>query len=202
MTLRWDIRQSSQELLIVFVSLLAVNAFFYAFFVRPRVDEHRNLTTANTPRIAELERREAAVELREAYLQELQQAEDDLTRLRKDVLQTRDQRMIEAQEEFADLATQFNIASDAIHYENTILEDEGIERFAMTGPLEGGYANLRRFIHAVEESKKFLVIERVALAEGVEGGVLLSLNITLATYFDLPALQRQIKPGAKGTRKA
>lgn len=202
MTLRWDIRQSSQELVIVFVGLLAVNAFFYAFFVRPRVEEHQSLTTANTPRLAEIERRETAVAQREAYLQDLQQAEEDLGHLRKDVLQTRDQRMIEAQEEFADLAAQFNIASDQIHYENSILEDEGLERFAMTGPLEGGYANLRRFIHAVEDSKKFLVIERVALAEGIEGGVLLSLNITLATYFDLPGLQRQARPGAKGTRKA
>ncbi|MFN0281755.1 MAG: hypothetical protein ACKVZ6_07260 [Kineosporiaceae bacterium] len=66
----------------------------------------------------------------------------------------------------------------------------------MTLPLEGGYANLRRFLHAVEISGEFLVIERVALAEGDEGGVRLALNITLATYFDLPERDKRSSRGA------
>ncbi len=200
--IRWDIRQASQELLVVFLSLLGVNALFFALFVRPRLEEHHTLTNANAPRLQELSRRETAVGAREAYLQGLQQAEDDLTRLRKEILQTRDERMIEAEEELARLAEQFNINMDQVQYQNSILQDEGLDRFAMTVALQGGYANLRRFIHAVEESKTFLVIERVALAEGVEGGVLLTLNITLATYFDLPELQKQLRPGPKATRKA
>ena len=56
----------------------------------------------------------------------------------------------------------------------------------MTVPLEGGYANLRRFLQAVEVSDKFLVVERVALGEGKRGGAMLQLSITLATYFDAP----------------
>ena len=50
-------------------------------------------------------------------------------------------------------------------------------------PLEGGYANLRKFLQAVEGSDKFLVVERVALARGKQGGRMLDLNISLATYF-------------------
>jgi len=57
-------------------------------------------------------------------------------------------------------------------------------------PLEGGYHNLRGFIQAVESSSQFLVIERVVLVRSKEGGVLLQLNITLATYFDAPELRR------------
>jgi Tfp pilus assembly protein PilO len=56
----------------------------------------------------------------------------------------------------------------------------------MVVPLEGGYANLRKFLQAVESSSKFLVIEQVALAQGHEGGAILQLNIALATYFDDP----------------
>ena len=57
----------------------------------------------------------------------------------------------------------------------------------MNVPLEGGYPALRRFLQAVEQSDKFLIVERVALAKGKEGGVMLQLNITLATYFNAPA---------------
>lgn len=197
---RWDIRQASQELLVVFVVILLANGAFYTFLVRPRVQTYTALTTANAPKIAELERREKAVEAREAYLQGLEQAEDDLQRLRKDILQTRDQRMISVQEELWDLAQDFNINIDQVTYQNEILPDEGIERFAMTVPLKGGYGNLRKFIQAVEESDRFLVVERVALAEGEEGGVLLQLNITLATYFDLPDFEH--KPAGRGARRA
>jgi len=201
-SLRLDIRQVSQQIVVLCIVLLAGNAFFYALLVRPRLEEHRALTTANAPRIRELERREAAVRTREAYVGSLKQAEEDLARFRKEILQTRNQRMIEVDEELARLAENFSINMDQVQYQNDILEDEGLERFAMTVPLQGGYANLRTFIQAVEESSKFLIIERVALAEGAEGGVLLTMNITLATYFDLPELSSAPKGAAKGGRQA
>lgn len=199
---RWDIRQASRELLVGFLGLLLANVAFYGIFVRPRLDEYGALTTANAPRIAELERREAAVKAREAYLQGLEQAEDDLNRLRRDVLQTRDQRIVIVQQEVEDLAQQFSLQSTQITYQNEVLKNEGIERYGTTLPLEGGYANLRKFIQALEKSKKFLVIERVALGEGSEGGVMIQLNITLATYFDLPELEREPKPGVRAARRA
>ena len=199
---RWDIRQASRELLVGFFGLLLVNLAFYGIFVRPRVNEYSALTTKNAPRIAELERREAGVKVREAYLQGLEQAEDDLERLRRDVLQTRDRRIVIVQQEVEELAQQFSLQSTQITYQNEILKNEGIERYGTTLPLEGGYANLRKFIQALEKSEKFLVIERVALGEGQEGGVMIQLNITLATYFDLPELNRETRPGARAARRA
>ena len=64
----------------------------------------------------------------------------------------------------------------------------------ITVPLEGGYSALRRFLQAVEHSSKFLLVERVALGKGKEGGVLLQLNITLATYFNAPEERLRKKP--------
>ncbi len=199
---RWDIRQVSQQVVVVCLALVAGNAFFYALLVRPRLEEYRTLTTENAPRIRDLERRERAAGDRGAYVAALQKAEEDLARLRTEVLRTRDERMIEVDEELAHLAQSFSINLEQVQYQNDVLEEEGLERFAMTFPLQGGYSNLRTFIHAVEESPRFLVIERVALAEGAEGGVLLSMNITLVTYFDLPALSTPTKPGRKGARQA
>jgi len=199
---RWDIRQASRELMIVFVSLLVANGMFYVFLAKPRVDEFKAVNDANEPRIQELERREKAVEGREAYLQGLVQADEDLRRLRREVLQTRDQRMISVQEELWELAQDFNINIEQVNFQNEIIEEEGIDRYSMTVPLRGGYANLRRFIQAVEESDKFLVVERVALGEGEEGGVLLQLNITLATYFDLPGFESDRRSGGRSAGKA
>lgn len=199
---RFDIRQASRDLAIVFVAILALNLGFYVLSVRPRVQEYRSLTEESAPRIAELEQRDAARRAREAYRSALGKAEEDLATLRRDVLSTRNQRLIEVQAEVDHLAQMFNVVSEQVTYENEILEDEGLERMWMTIPLQGGYANLRKFIHAVENSDKFLVIERVALAEGDEGGVMLQLNITLATYFDLPESAPDRTSAGRGAGRA
>jgi Tfp pilus assembly protein PilO len=93
--------------------------------------------------------------------------------------------MIGVQLEVARLAREFGIALDRVQYENQIIDNGALERFGIVVPLSGGYTNLRKFIHAVESSENFLVIERVALGQGKSADVI-ELNITLATYFIAP----------------
>ncbi len=197
--IRFDIRQAARPILTVFLALIAAHAVFYAAIVRPAVRDDDLLSESTRPLQQQLKRREAEVQAREGTLAGLRKAEDDLRHLREDILSTKRQRMIQVQLELDRLARQFNINLDRVRYENSLLEDEGLERMGMTVPLEGGYANLRKFLRAVESSDKFLVVEQVALASGKEGGVLLQLSITLATYFDSPEL-RESAPAARGKK--
>ena len=133
------------------------------------------------------------------------QAELDLRRLRQEVLARREDRMIEVQLELKKLADQFSIDLDSVTFDNELLHDEELDKLVMVVPLEGGYANLRRFLQAVESSDKFLVVERVALGEGKHGGVMLQLSISLATYFDGPLELKRVnereRRGRRGTRE-
>jgi len=185
---RWrlDLRQAGRHIRLVLVLGALANTVFYLAAVRPEVREYRNLLEGTGPQQEQLREQRAEVEKREDYLAALVQARDDLRRLREDVLATRDQRMIDVQLELKSLADQFNIDLESVTFDNQLLREEELDKLIMIVPLEGGYANLRRFLQAVESSDKFLVIERVALAEGKRGGVLLQLNISLATYFDAP----------------
>jgi Tfp pilus assembly protein PilO len=175
------------------LALLALNVLAFAFVVQPKVRDYRVLDEQSLPRRKALAERNKEVGAREDYLKALTQAEIDLKSLRNDVLSTRSRRMIAVNMMLAELAEQFHIRLERIQYENNVLEDEGLERYAMIVPLEGGYANLRRFIQAIESSGEFLVIERVALDRAQDGGVMLQLNITLATYFDVPDLREKIE---------
>lgn len=185
--LRFDIRQAGRQILIVLGLLFALNGAFYALAVRPAVAEYRTLTVTNKPLFDRLEERRQKVLGREAFLAAVKQAEADLLKLRDEVLSTREERMVEVQAEVEQLARQFGINLDSVTYKNQRLEDEQLDRIEIVVPLEGGYANLRRFLQAVESSDKFLVVERVGLVRGKEGGQLLQLNITMATYFNLSA---------------
>jgi len=199
---RFDVRQMGRRILTIYLVLLAANVVFYAGLVRPRAQRYRELTAESNPVRERLKQREAEVKGREDALAALDKAKADLERLRQEVLSSRERRMIDVQLELARLSRQFSINLQRVQYENKKIEDEGLERFAMVVPLAGGYANLRKFLQAVETSDKFLVIEQVALATGQEGGALLDLNITLATYFDDPEARLLQAARRRGARRA
>lgn len=188
--LRFDIRQAGGRILLALLALLLVNVVAYLLLVRPKVQEYRELLDRSGPRFELLDERTAEVEANEAFLAAVEQARRDLRTLREEVLSTRDERMVSVQAVVERLANQFSADFESVTYENSLLEEEGLDRMAMTLPLEGGYANLRRFLQAVEDSEEFLVVERVGLGQGKQGGVLLQLDITLATYFNAP-VQRE-----------
>ena len=182
----FDIRQHGRRVLIGLVVLVVANLAVALLFVQPKVREYRTIRDQYEPRRLELRQFKKLVETREAYLAALDGAEQDLATLRKDVLSTKDRRMVRVQLELAELTRQFGVALERVDYRNDVLAGEGLEYYAMIVPLEGGYTNLRKFIEAVEESEEFLVIESVALDQAKDGGSLLQLNITLATYFEAP----------------
>jgi len=182
---RFDIRESSGKIFLLLVAALAVNAAVSVLVVRPKVVHYRQLKDESSPQRQVVKVREKDVVAREAYRAGLEKARDDMKHLAADVLATRQRRMIGVQLEVAKLAREFGIAADRVAYENPAPDDGALERFGIVVPLAGGYQNLRKFIHAVESSENFLVIERVALGTGKSSDVV-ELNITLATYFMTP----------------
>jgi Tfp pilus assembly protein PilO len=189
--IKFDIRQAGRSIVIVLLAWLLLNTSFYFFATRPKVRAYDSLMKGSEPQLLALENRKKEVEHREAYLAALQQAEKDLTELRRDVLSTRNKRMVDVQRELERLCGQFNIDFNSVTYDNELLLGQELDKMIMIVPLQGNYASLRRFLQAVEGSDKFLLVERVALAEGKEGGVMLQLSITLATYFNAPARVEQ-----------
>ena len=200
--LKFDIRQAGRYIALVLGMLAVANGTFYFLATRPRVHEYTSLQEGTGPQQEALKANRAEVEERETYLDALLKAEADLATLREEVLSTRQQRMIEVQLELAALAEQFSIDVESIGFENELLYEEELDKLVMVVPLEGGYANLRRFLQAVEGSEKFLVVERVALGEGKSGGVMLQLSISLATYFDAPDDVKQANEAAERVRRA
>lgn len=183
---KFDIRQAGRYVSLVLVLLAVANGVVYFLGTRPKVEEYTSLQEGTGPQQEALMAHRAEVEEREVYHEALLRAEADLTTLRAEVLSTRQQRMIDVQLELIALAEQFSIDVDSVTYDSQVLYEEELDKLVMTVPLEGGYGNLRKFLQAVENSEKFLVVERVTLGGGKTGGVMLQLSISLATYFDAP----------------
>lgn len=83
------------------------------------------------------------------------------------------------------LAEQCNLEISQIGYTQKELPATGLVAYALKFSLIGTYDELKRFIYGLEESKRLVVIEQVTLntAKGEEGAALVSLNLSLTTYF-------------------
>jgi Tfp pilus assembly protein PilO len=197
---RFDIRAAAPRIVLALGAVAGLNLAFYFALTEPAVASYRQLEATTRPDFDELKDRETVVKRLERYRDGLHAAEVELTRLR-DELGTRDERLVAVQAELADLCAQFNIDWESVGYGHELLFEEGLDRLEIVVPLSGGYANLRRFLQALEESKNFLIIERVGLAKGREGGRMLELSINLATYFNAPPELIELHREAKSTRR-
>ena len=83
------------------------------------------------------------------------------------------------------LAEQCDLEISQIGYTQKELPDTGLLAYALKFSLTGTYDELKRFIYGLEESKRLVVIEQMTLnaAKGNEGVALVSLSLSLTTYF-------------------
>lgn len=190
---RFDIRRQGLPILVGLLVLIVANALAWAMLVRPKAAEYLDRTKVGGGEEQRLLREyRDSVLIGEAYVAGLGKAAEDWRYLRTEILSTREAQLVEIQQELTRLCAEFRINIDTVSIRNEILREEGLDRFAMVIPLEGGYANLRRFLQAVEASEKFLVVERVALEGAVRGAGSdkLHLSITVASYFSVTAVAR------------
>jgi Tfp pilus assembly protein PilO len=81
----------------------------------------------------------------------------------------------------AQLASQANLDFERRKYEPVIERGSNLTRLKVTMDLEGSYGDMRDFIYEIESSPEFVVIDDVALADGANG--VLRLTLQLSTYF-------------------
>ncbi len=90
----------------------------------------------------------------------------------------------------ADLAREANLVYERRVEESKIpkrrqeaTEQGRLAAFEISMVLRGQYDGVRRFLHAIETSPEFIVIDNISLTEGTEPGSTLVLALDLSTYY-------------------
>ena len=84
----------------------------------------------------------------------------------------------------AQLAAKSQLDFERRKYEPVVERGSNLTRLKVTMDLAGGYADIRDFIHEIESSPEFVVIDDVGLMEeGVQNGDSVRLTLQLSTYF-------------------
>ena len=82
----------------------------------------------------------------------------------------------------AQLARESNLKFIRATFEPVVERDRTLTRLKIEMVLAGSYTNMRAFIHLLEVSPEFVVIDNVQLGEGGEGGPL-GVTVHMSTYY-------------------
>jgi Tfp pilus assembly protein PilO len=83
----------------------------------------------------------------------------------------------------AQLAANSNLEFERRKYEQVVERGSNLTRLKVNMDLSGSYADIRDFIHEIEASPEFVVIDDVGLREEGQAGDGLRLTLQLSTYF-------------------
>lgn len=81
------------------------------------------------------------------------------------------------------LAGAESLSIDRISYAPKEIPEEGLQRYALSFSVHGDYAQIKRFIFAIEQSRRMLSVENISLAGGQSDRPGVDLKLQLVTYF-------------------
>lgn len=161
-----------------------VNLGVYALVVYPlslkvRASERRATVARTQVQAAERDEKTTRASLGRA-----EQADADLRRFYRDTLPSNVEgarRMSYAK--LASLADHHGLVVERRSYDRDTGHRGRLHKLKIGMALSGEYRDIRAFVHALETSPEFLVIEDVSLSEGARPGAPLSVAVQLATYY-------------------
>jgi Tfp pilus assembly protein PilO len=188
-TLGQRVLREHRRLVLPLAIALVVNIVVYAVIVRPLSDRVANIAQRDASAAQSLNTARKEHAAATGTLTGKDKASQELARFYKDVL-PRDfaaaRRLTHTR--VPKIAKQFNVD----FYSSTVpsatrARDSSLTRYTAKVELAGRYRDVRAFIHQLEASPEFVVIDDVSLStEDTDGGLLL-LTLQLSTYYQAAA---------------
>jgi len=168
-----------RRLLPALLVLLGVNLVALAAWTGPRYWRERNAATRAEAARAEAERLRAAVTGLRERAEAIRGNGADVERFYRSA-GTEKSDLLPTLETIEDMARAPGLRPGARSFSREEVADAGVERIAVTLPLEGSYAQLVGFLREVEASPRFLTVDRVSMRADRDGGG--ALQVELSTY--------------------
>jgi len=191
---RFDLRRGGLRVLAVLGLLLLANLGFWWIVVRPlevRIFEKQQ--QKQSARKTEQASAQKLEQIRSVH-EHVMQTKEDVRRFFDEMLSVRAKRFVPFQTALHQVGKEFKVTPQRAAITHQELEQEGIEVFAFTFPLNGGYENLREFLAKLEQLDQFIIVREISLRSAAkEGGRNLQLDIAVETYFNAPDMREEIE---------
>lgn len=162
------------------VVLFFINIAFIIIIKNPQNNDRMRLYEQEKVKRLELINAKAYVKGLEIRQKKLRYTSESLYKFYGGMLKPKNRGIVDLRQELADLLKQMGIPKIDISYDNKEIQEYNLYQVAINLPIEGSYANIRKFINMIENSKNFMVIDGVSISESK---AILRLNIRLFAYF-------------------
>lgn len=160
--------------------LLAANGAFFAAFTWPRLTRARRAESRARETSVRKEALEKVWADTTARKQILAQNRRDIESLDRDYVKDRQVDLFATQREIEKLAKDSGLRPKKSSYALSKVRNTDLVRCEVTLPLDGTYLNLTGFLGRLETTKRFIVIDQMALAEDEEGA---RMSLKLSAIF-------------------
>jgi Tfp pilus assembly protein PilO len=163
---------------------LVVNVLVYALFVYPLAQRVANVEQRNQQAGQALAAARADFEQATGTLTGKDRAATELATFYKDVLPpdlSGARRLTQLR--LRQVARESDLMFDRDRYQELEVRDSTLRRLQITMVLTGEYENMRAFIHQLEASREFVVIDNIQLTGGDDEGDTQVVTLEMSTYF-------------------
>jgi Tfp pilus assembly protein PilO len=178
------ITQEHRTTLLAVGIVLAANVLVYALVVYPMADRVANIERTSQEAQNELRTAKGEFDRANGTLTGKDKAAQELSTFYSTVLP---KGFVGARRlttlRLLQLARDNSLDAGGLSAQPIVTADSTLRQLRLQMDLAGSYANMRSFIHQLEVSPDFVVIDNISLREGADDGGTLVVNLALSTYY-------------------
>lgn len=178
------IAQEHRRVLVPLLVALAANLLAYGFIVYPMAARVANIEESSRAAASELAAARREYEQANGTLTGKDRAARELNTFYSSVL-PRDlagaRRLTTLR--LLQMAKQSDLDYGRIAAQDVVASGSTLKQLRLQMDLAGTYSDMRAFLHQLEISPEFVVIDNVSLAEGADDGGTIVLNLEFSTYY-------------------
>jgi Tfp pilus assembly protein PilO len=173
-----------RRLLPAFLVLLILNLAVAAIWTIPRTLRLRNVTARVAAARAEAERERQAVTALRDRAEAIDANTADLAAFYETLVGEEQVELLPTLEDIEAMARAPGLMPGSRSFRREEVLDAGVERVAVTLPLEGSYEQLVGFLGEVERSSRFLTVDRISMRGDEDSGG--ALQVEMSAFMRLP----------------
>ncbi len=176
-------QRQQRTIYIILLALILLNLPIYLVFVRPEIQADAGEQARAGEMRSQLSRRVETLNRLKEIEKKLNESHVQYRQFAEEYLFSADTGSSELLKELDAVCAEAGLLRNRVTYRQDAEPAFGMQRMAVTIPIEGNYANIRNFLNIVESESKLVIVDSISLASEREGTGILRLDVSLSTLF-------------------
>jgi Tfp pilus assembly protein PilO len=176
-------RKNQGIIYIVLSVLVLLNLPLYLVFVRPEIEADAGETARIDQMRSQLARRVNTLNALKDIERKLNESHQKYRQFSAEYLFSHEKGTSELLKTLDDLCDEAGLLRNRATYRLDPEPAFGMQRLAITLPIEGSYTNIRNFLNVLESESKLIIVDSMVLVSEREGTDILRLDVSLSILF-------------------